>query len=172
MHIIGIILSIAAGAAFWYWRMKMIRDAGSKVIDSVQKMRGAMKRRSFRRKAETAPLDSIKDPAIAAMTFYAALAAEKPAYRQRGLDRAREAMSGILAEGDIEEVVVFSEWAAQGVVDPVGLVRRFRSVWLDALDHDERKQLLDIAGEVSAVGGTPTPDQENALAQLRNTLFN
>lgn len=80
MALIGILVMAIGGAAVWYWRLKMAREAGSEIIDTVEKMRGAYKRRSFWKKAEVAPIASIRDPAIAAVAFFMCLANEKPMY--------------------------------------------------------------------------------------------
>src|SRR5687768_13897168 len=78
MPFLGVLLMVAAGAAVWWWRMKNLREAGSEIIDSVERMRGAYKRRQFRNKAEASLLASIQNPAIAAAVFFLALAREKP----------------------------------------------------------------------------------------------
>ena len=66
MAFLGILVMAIGGAAVWYWRLKMMREAGSEIIDSVERMRGAYKRGKFRKQAAVAPLASIADPAIAA----------------------------------------------------------------------------------------------------------
>ena len=83
MHIIGLIIAVLSGAAFWYWRLSLLRDAGSDAIDTVERMRGAMRRRSFRQKAETSTLASIKNRAIAAAVLCCRLANEKPQYKKK-----------------------------------------------------------------------------------------
>ena len=45
-------------------------------------------------------------------------------------------------------------------------------MWLEALDHDERRQLISIAEDVADVGGDRTPEQINALQSLKKTLLN
>ena len=54
MPLLGLLATIAVGVAVWYWRLKMLREAGSEVIDSVERMRGAYKRKQFRKKVEDA----------------------------------------------------------------------------------------------------------------------
>ena len=172
MALLGILVMSIGGAAVWYWRLKTMREAGSEVIDSVERMRGAYKRRQFRNKAEAAPLASIGDPAIAAVAFFMCLAKEKPMYVEAAKDVVRNRMKGIVRPGDMEEVVIFGEWASKNVVNPEDPIRRFRDLWTKALDHDERRQLIGIAEEVAEVGGDRTKEQELALQALRRTLMN
>ena len=45
MPIIGFLVLVISGAAIWYWRLKMVHEAGSEIIDSITSMRGAFRRR-------------------------------------------------------------------------------------------------------------------------------
>jgi hypothetical protein len=172
MAFLGILVMAIGGAAVWYWRLKMMREAGSEIIDSVERMRGAYKRGKFRKQAAVAPLASIADPAIAAVAFFFCLAKEKPMYFDAAKDVVRDRMRGIIRPGDMEEVLVFGEWASKNAISPEDPIRRFRDLWLQALDMQERQQLIGIAEDVAAVGGEKTKEQENALQVLRRTLMN
>lgn len=172
MALTGILVMAIGGAAVWYWRLKMAREAGNELIDAAERMRGAYKRRAFRKKAEVAPIASIKDPAIAAVAFFMCLANEKPMHLAAVKDVIRERMKNIIRPADMEEVIVFGEWAAKNVVNPEDPIRRFRDLWMGALDFDERRQLIDIAEDVAQVGGDKTSEQELALQALRRTLLN
>ncbi|MDP9838939.1 hypothetical protein J2T09_003711 [Neorhizobium huautlense] len=171
MALIGILVMAIGGAAVWYWRLKMVREAGSEVIDSIERMRGAFKRRQFRKKAEAAPLASIGDPAIAAVAFFFCIAKEKPIYLDAAKDVIRSRMAGIIRPGDMDEVMVFCEWASKNTINPEDPIRRFRDMWMKALDTNERIQLIGIAEEVAEVGGDRTNEQEQALQVLRRTLM-
>jgi hypothetical protein len=172
MAILGILAMAIGGAAVWYWRLKMMREAGSEIIDSVERMRGAYKRKQFRKKAEAAPLASIGDPAIAAVAFFLCLAKEKPMHVDAAKEVIRNRMKGIIRPGDMDEVIVFGEWAAKNVINPEDPIRRFRDMWMNALDMTERRHLIGMAEEVAEVGGPRTMEQEHALQTLRRTLIN
>lgn len=172
MAFLGILVAALSGAVIWYWRLKMAREAGNEIIDSVERMRGAYKRRKFRKQAEVAPLASIADPAIAAVAFFFCLAKEKPMYLDAAKGVVRNRMKGIIRPGDMEEVLVFGEWASKNVTSPEDPIRRFRDLWLKALDMQERQQLIGIAEEVAEAGGERTKEQEHALQMLRRTLMN
>lgn len=172
MAFVGLLVMMVGGAAVWYWRLKMMKEAGSEIIDTVEKMRGAYKRRAFRKKAEVAPIASIRDPAIAAVAFFMCLANEKPMHLDVAKAVVRERMKGVISPADMEEIIVFGEWASKNVVNPEDPIRRFRDLWANALDMSERSELIDIADEVAQVGGDRTGEQEAALQALRRTLLN
>ncbi|MBB4190620.1 hypothetical protein GGE45_000103 [Rhizobium aethiopicum] len=172
MAFLGILVAAVSGAVIWYWRFKMIREAGNEIIDSVERMRGAYRRGKRRRQAEAAPLASIADPAIAAVAFFFCLAKEKPMYVDAAKDVVRSHMTGIIRPGDMEEVLVFGEWASKNVTSPEDPIRRFRDLWMKALDMQERQQLIGIAEDVAAVGGGRTKEQDYALQTLRRSLMN
>lgn len=172
MPFLGLLLMVAAGAAVWWWRLKMVKEAGSEVIDTVERMRGAYKRRQFRKAAEAAPLSSIQNPAIAAVVFFLVLANDKPVQKDMAKEIVRERMKDIIHVKDMDEVMIFADWTAKGVVNLDDPVRRFRDMWLTALDDGERRQLIAIAEEVAAVGGEPTPQQTDALQRLKRALLN
>ncbi|MBX4888115.1 hypothetical protein [Rhizobium bangladeshense] len=172
MAFLGILVAAVSGAVIWYWRFKMVREAGNEIIDSVERMRGAYKRGKRRKQAEAAPLASIADPAIAAVAFFFCLAKEKPIYADAAKDVIRGRMKGILRPGDMEEVLVFGEWASKNVTSPEDPIRRFRDLWMKTLDMEERQQLIGIAEDVAAVGGERTKEQDYALQTLRRSLMN
>ena len=171
MAFLGILVAAVSGAVIWYWRFKMVREAGNEIIDSVERMRGAYKRGKRRKQAEAA-LASIADPAIAAVAFFFCLAKEKPIYADAAKDVIRGRMKGILRPGDMEEVLVFGEWASKNVTSPEDPIRRFRDLWMKTLDMEERQQLIGIAEDVAAVGGERTKEQDYALQMLRRSLMN
>lgn len=172
MPFLGLIVMVAAGAAVWWWRLKMVKEAGSEIIDSVERMRGAYKRKQFRKAAEAAPLASIKDPAIAAVTFFLCLANEKPAHKDLAKGLISTRMKGIIEDKEMEEVIVFADWTAKRVINVEDPIRRFRDIWFTHLNTDERQELIGIAEDVTKIGGEATVEQTGALQILKRTLQN
>ncbi len=172
MPIVAFLTMILLGAAAWYWRLRMLREAGSEIIDSVERMRSAYKSRQFRKKAEAAPLTSIKDPAIAAATLFFCLAYEDPAHTGGAAELIKEQMQGIIRAEDMDDVLVFAAWTAKKVIHPKDAVSRFRELWLENLDVGERGQLLQIADSACDLGLGRTPEQDDTLQTLRRVLLN
>lgn len=172
MPLLGLLATIAVGVAVWYWRLKMLREAGSEVIDSIERMRGAYNRKQFRKKVEDAPLASIEDPVIAAVTFYFCLAKEKPAHKDEAKAVIREGMQGIVPPGDMDELLIFCDWIAQNVINADDPVQRFHKLWRSRLDQGELHQLITIARAVCDVGGGPDEEQARVLQLLNRKLLN
>lgn len=172
MPFLGLLIMVAAGAAVWWWRLKMVKEAGSEIIDSVEQLRGAYKRRKFRKAAEAAPLASIQNPAIAAIVFFLVLANEKPMHKDMAKEVIRERMKDIIAAGDMDEVLIFADWTARSVINLDDPVRRFRDMWLKTLDESERRQLIDIGEQVAEIAGEPTVQQTDALQKLKRAMLN
>lgn len=172
MPFLAMIAAAVMGAAVWWWRLKMLREAGSKAIDTFETMRGAYKRRDFRKKAEAAPLASIANPAIAAVCFFWALACQRPVEREGETRLIRERMTGIIPAEEMDDVLIFADWATRTVVAPENLVSRFQKLWHATLTLDERRHLISIAEEVCAVQGEETAEQQIALKAARRALLN
>ena len=148
-----------------------MREVSDDIIDSVQKMRGAFRRKKFRQAAEAAPLASIRDPAIAAATYFLCLAQEKPESLSAANEYIRQHMAGIIPAGDMDEVLIFAEWTARRVINPTDPVRRFRDLWRERLSRSECRDLFAMAEDVVALGGSPTLDQEASIEALRLAIL-
>lgn len=68
MHIVLAVLGILGGGLFWWYRMKVLGEAASELIDSAGRARGYFRRRKIRKMAEHSPLTAIEDPVLAAAT--------------------------------------------------------------------------------------------------------
>ena len=84
----------------------------------------------------------------------------------------RERMKDIIAAKDMDEVLIFAGWTAKSVINLDDPIRRFRDLWLNALDQSERRQLIDIGEQVAEIGGEPTPQQTDALQKLKRAMLN
>ena len=133
--------------------MKAVADAGSDIIDHVGKVRGAIRRRNFAKRAEASTLAAIEDPAVAAGVLFFAMAAEKDAGTLKCKPLIVEKLSTIISAEDAEDVAVFCEWAAQSVTDPKDVVRRYTKLWFERLSPAERAELLQIADEIAQIDG-------------------
>jgi hypothetical protein len=90
MHILAILLGVVGVAAVWYWRLKMMKGAADEVADAAGRAIGKYKRYKFRKKAESAPIESVDDPVAAAAVMMIAVASE-----QQPLTPAAEERSGV-----------------------------------------------------------------------------
>jgi uncharacterized tellurite resistance protein B-like protein len=170
MHIVAIVVAIAGGLAVWYWRIKMIGEAGRDAADLAGRVRGAYRMRSFRKKSEGAALNTIDDPAVAATVFLFALAGEAPDTRHLSEPKIRAEISAIVGASELDEAIAYGEWAARDVVDPKDLVRRFKTLWRERLTASERNDLIEMAEAIAEAGGSAAPSQVLTLDALKTAL--
>jgi hypothetical protein len=168
MHILAIVGAVIGGLAIWYWRIKMLGDAGRDAVDLVGRARGAYRMKKFRKAAEGSVLSAIDDPALAATIFLFTLAGERPAGTQPATTLVRFEVGDIVTPDKLDETVAYAEWAARSVADPRDCVRRFTSLWREKLTADERADLMEMAANIA--GPSPEPHQQPVLDALRTAL--
>jgi hypothetical protein len=171
VHIVGLVLALIGGAAFWYWRFKLLREAGSEVADMVGRVRGAHRMRKFKKRAEASPLASIADPAMAAAVFLHALANENDESLPQAEPEIRRQIGAIVPAAELDEVISYARWAARDVADPRDLVRRFKPLWREKLTSEERAHLVAMAETILGLSGDePEHNQRLSFATLRTAL--
>lgn len=169
MRILAILAAIVAGGAAWYWRVRAMHDADRGIADASWRARGAIARHKFKNKAEGSVLASVDDPVLAAAIFLFALASES------GLDERAEAeirhqISTIADPGDLDEVMAYAAGGMRSVIDARDCVRRFRQLWRDTLNLDERRHLVAMATAVRTSAPGAAAAQKLAVEMLQTAL--
>jgi uncharacterized tellurite resistance protein B-like protein len=170
MHIVAIVLAVAAGAAVWWWRIKTIHEAGRDAADMVGRVRGAYRMRKFKKAAEGSVLATVDDPALAAAILLFTLAGERPPGTQPATTLVRFELGDIVPQEQLDEMMAYAEWAARSVADPRDCIRRFTDLWRRALTIEERNNLLEMAENI--VGQHPEPHQQLCVDALRSAITN
>lgn len=168
MHIVAIFMSVLGAAAVFYWRFRMLREAGRDAVDLVARARGAHRMRKFRKHAEGSVLTAIDDPGLAAAVFLFALAGERPVGTQPATSLIRAELADAIAAERMDETIAYAEWAARSVADPRDCIRRFGSLWRETLSLEQRDELLGMAANIA--GPSPEPHQQITLDALRSTM--
>lgn len=171
MHILGVLLAILFGAALWWWRLRMLNEAGREVIDQAGKIRGKIRRNRFRKAERQSVFAGVENPAHAAIIFITALAMEKPLYLAEAKAKVRDMMGPYLSAAEIDEQLIFGEWAATQVADVKDIIRRFRLMWRSSLSKNECKEFVSVAHSVANINGAPTPVQEDMLRNLEEAIL-
>ncbi len=177
MHILGAILAIILGGAFWIYRLRAAKDAAETLADAANDVRLAARRFGFRRKTNLHPADCVEDPRLAAMGIGAAVV-----QMQRSWDR--EASDTLIREAqrlfdvgvdEATEMAVFGRWLSDQSGTKAEIVRRLGKRVMsiagpEALPDLER--LIDALVLVGAGGGSgaPVEDVEDARTTLRRIL--
>ncbi len=144
--------------------------ATREVADTIERLKCEKRHRDFRKKTESAVLAVIDSPAVAACVLFHRLADENPRERAHARELIRERIDGMLAEDQREDVMEYSAWVANQLVDPSEPMRHFQAMWLKRLSRNERMQLMAIAAEVTEANGPSDERQQTALKLLRRAL--
>src|ERR1044071_7285527 len=79
MPVIGLILAIVGGIAFWWWRIQMLKGAADSAMDVAGRARGMISRARFKHKAGTSVLAGVDSPGMAAATLlYSLMQLKRP----------------------------------------------------------------------------------------------
>jgi hypothetical protein len=170
MHILGLVVAVIAGAAIWYWRFQMLRDAGNEVADAVGRVRGRYRMKKFKKQAEGSVLASIHDPALAATVFLFALGNENPASQHLTEAEVRRQIAAIVPAADLDEVISYAQWAARDIADARDVVRRFKPMWREKLSREERAELVRMAEAIIGLSDEADHGQQLSFTTLRTAL--
>jgi hypothetical protein len=156
MPFILAVLGIAGAAAFWWYRIKMMKDAAGEIADAVGRVQGGLRRGKLRKKAVLAPLTAI------AATVIMAIAAEGVAVSDALERRVREEI-GTIATSDkqIDEAVIYAKWASDQVADVPTVIDKTALLLKQRLADDEKHELVAML-----VRATPS-DERHAMFRRR-----
>ena len=169
MHVLFGILGVVGALTFWYFRLKQLHGAASEVVDVADRVRGALRRRSFRKKTEGSPLTAIDDPVTAAAVMMYAIATVDGAPGNAAEAVIRNELARIAPGADIEELLTFAGWAARQVDDPDNVSLKLAGIWRRTLTSGERKDLYAMTERVADCG-EQSPIKSNALRTLGSRL--
>jgi hypothetical protein len=173
MAIIGIIIAVIGGIAFWWWRIQMVKGAAEGVLDAAGKAKGMISRARFKHRAGTSVLAGVDSPGMAAATLvYSIMSLKRPVVLSD-----EDKIEGMLEttcrmnKQDRSDAMAFAAWAATQVPDTNEIIRRFLPLWENALGEGERQELVDMALQAAELGGPPTDAQSNVIRKLSESLL-
>ncbi len=170
MHLLAILVTVLAGAAFWFWRVRQAAGFVGELGDAAGRLKGRVKRSLFRRKVEGSTLTGIADPATAACVLLVSVV--ESGRRLTPQDEASIArwLREVAEEEKPEEALVFARWAVREVVDPNEVIRRLAPLFNEKLSPSERSDLVAKADELAS-DRDEAPAQALALRRLRERLL-
>lgn len=171
MHILLAILAIAAGGAFWWYRLKMMSDAAGEVVDTVGRVRGNIRRKKIRQQNELSPATAITDPVVGAATIIAAIVTDDLALSATRETVLQQEIAGIAAsESAALEAVVYGKWAAEQIDDVTVIIDKVSALLREKLDEAEKFALLDMVRRTATADPAPIPTLEQSMRRLRQKL--
>jgi uncharacterized tellurite resistance protein B-like protein len=170
MHILLGFLTLLGVAAYWYFRMRDVGQAAGEIVDAAGRVRGAYKRKQFRKKVESSPIAAVEDPVAATTAMLVALASMDGRISPEAEAAIKEEMRSIMKVGDPTEAFTFAQWVADHVIDPNDLSLKFSKLWLSKLTPAERSDVYAMAMRIVALDGPPTDLQAESLKRLKDRL--
>jgi uncharacterized tellurite resistance protein B-like protein len=170
MHILAIIIAVVGGAAFWWWRMKMVSEAANEITDVAGRAWGKYKRAKFRRKAESSAVDAVEDPVAAATVMMLAIAKTDGPMSDRAEKLITDIAANDLGVEDTTELMTFTKWVVGHVTDANDVSRRYAKLWANALNVQERRDLVSMVQRVAEVDGHVSHEKSYAVSKLNERL--
>ena len=170
MHIIALLIAVLGGAAFWWWRIKMIHEAGSEITGAAGRAWGKYKRMKFRRKAEASAVDAVDDPVAAAVVMMIAVAGTEGELTPAAEVEIRRAVTSEMGVADPTEVITFAKWVARHVEDADNASLRYAKLWTSALGPEDLRSLAAMVARVAGANGAASARQLQQIARLRERL--
>ena len=170
MYTLSSLLTTPSGTARSDWHPGVVTFTGNEIAETIERLAAERRHHDFRKRTQSAILDEIDCPTIAACVLFHHLADENPRERALARDLIRKRLDGIVSEEQREEVMAYSAWVADQLVDPSEPMNHFRALWFRRLTRDERVELIATAEEVARANGRPTELQLKALKLLRRAL--
>lgn len=150
MHILALIVSVLVGISVWWWRLKMLKQAGDNVIDAAERFRGARKRKKIADQTGFSPITAIDDPVTAAATYIHFVVGNDVWPMAHG--RVRVRLAELSNPTMAEEAVTYAEWAMRQHVDSARAVKALTETLRTQLTLDERQDLADMLQDAAKSG--------------------
>ncbi len=170
MHIIGLLIAVIGGIAFWWWRLRMVSEAAQDIGDVAGRALGKYKRNKFRKKVESSPLEAVDDPAAAAVILMFAVAAESRPLDDEIESAIRHEVTQTMEISEPDEILTFAKWVSTHVVDANSVSLRCSKLWVNALSLDERQDFVEMIERICAVVGDENNGQQQIIRKLRERL--
>lgn len=170
MHILAAIVGlVGAFGAYWFF-FRRAADAAGEAVNAAQTIRGAFKRRAFRKRTEESVLAGIDSPAVAAAVLLCRIGQAGERYDDVVKARIRAMLVDDMRQAQADDKFAFADWAAQGVVNDNDIARRFADLWRGALADRELAELRDMAREISRIHAPENQAQRDMLSYLEQKL--
>lgn len=170
MPVLMAIISALGVAIFWYYRIRDVGHVAGEVVDAAQRARGAYRRKQFRKKVESSPIEAVDDPAAAATAMLISLACERGELSLAAEQAIKAEMQHVMGLPNVIETFTFARWVAGHATDPNTLSLKFAKLWITKLDESQRADIYDMAKRVVEADGEPTHSQISALKALASRL--
>lgn len=148
MHILFIVVSSIAGAAFWYYRLQSVGAAGAEVIGLAQRMRGKYKRNKLRKMAEISPFAAIDDPVVAAASLMISVCSGKNEANPTVVAAVQSSLGELTTTEHAYEAGVYGAWAHGQILNPQQALKHLCPMLRNRLRPSDTRQLMELIDEL------------------------
>lgn len=173
MHIVGLLLGLAATIGVILWRLNNAAEAAKGLAQTADDVGGMVRRARWRRKAGRDPLDLVDDSRIAAAAMMVATAQSDGA--MTAAERTvilHEIMTTLGASSlqTAEEVLAQARWLVRDYNDLGNCLRKLMPVIQRKCGPAEKTDLARMLDAVADADGPARDNERDTLARLRREL--
>ncbi len=170
MHILIALAGIFGGLAFWWWRLKMMKEAADDVTDVAGRALGKYRRYKFRKKAESSAVEAVEDPLAAAAIMMIAVAQGETDLTPAAEKVIEQEVARAMGRDDPTELMVFAKWVARHVEDANNISLRYQKLWTRKLNRDELRDLVAMVRRAAEADGPASKRQLQQIDKLEQRL--
>jgi uncharacterized tellurite resistance protein B-like protein len=161
MHIVLALLSLVGVIAVWYWRLKMLREAGREAKKVAETAVNLPRRLKFRHRTSRTGLAVVADPREAAciMMVTVAQAAGALSDGHRAAIKANILRHFKVQDRDAEDMIEQAVWFSRSGNRPEGVMRKMAAYIRPMLREQEQADLAEMLEDVALVEGEPNDEQ-------------
>ncbi len=159
---IALLFTVLVGAAIWWYRLKMVRDAGAEMADVFGKARGKMRRNKIRRQSEESPITAIDNPVIATASLLINLISSSPLPPKQE-DIVRNELSSIANAELLDEALIYGRWVQTQPLDIRKSTVLLCEKLVDWLSINERR---DVISMINSLENNPDISLHATIADL------
>ncbi len=162
MHILFLVLSILGAAAFWWYRLKYLSQAGSEAMDAIGRAQGKIRRNKLRKQAEGSPVTAIDHPVVAAATLLSTVITD-PSLTPAQQSLMKQEILTISDEEQAVEAMVYAHWVGNQALDPRKTTTILCTKLQEWLTIDEQ---ADVVSMMNRLGKTNEITLNHQMAEL------
>ena len=170
MHILLGLIGLLGAAAIWWWRFKMTGESANEITGVGGRAVGKHKRHTFRKIVAETPLQSVDDPAAAAVIMMYAAARESGPVTATVEDAIHREVATTMGISEPAELMAFARWVAGQVADANSVSMRYAKLWAQKLNLQERRDFHGMVKRVIEASGSEDRSQEHLLSRLAERL--
>ncbi len=144
MHILAAIIGFIAMGLFWWYRLRETARVAGEVANKIGTVRGNIRRKNLRDKANMSPITAIDNPLIAAATLMFSIQSEEFVLGDGDEEIIEELLLSLADRKSVEEAMIYGRWAITQITDSGLIVDKLGEFLKTQLEEQEKQQFLSL----------------------------